>query len=292
MTIFNSKNILADTGTSTLLALPAIPGLPAWYTVVGQGYRFEATQAISRTVAFNYLQRDVPDGYEHTLRLYFSDDEGATWQGLDTKLDTVENLATAPAEESGIYALIAAVDIPVYVSGWNLFSYPVPESRPVAEALASVAGRYSTVYGYDGQDPANPWKVFSVDAPEWVNDLERLEFGRGYWINASEPITLQLKVATAITTTATARPIGSISAETASGRRPPPAIYYGGIASEAGFAPKPGERVTAWIGEALCGEGVTSAMTPAEFAIRSRCWPQRWARIRCAARPNPRSSSG
>ena len=237
MTIFNSQNILADTGTTSLLALPAIPGLPAWFTVVGQGYRFEATQAISRTVAFNYLQRDVPDGYEHTLQLYFSGDEGATWERLNTKLDMVENLATAPAEESGIYALIATVDIPVYVAGWNLFSYPVPESRPVAEALASVEGRYSTVYGYDGEDPANPWKVYNVGAPEWVNDLKRLEFGRGYWINASEPITVQLKVATTITNTTVARPIGSISAETASGRRPPPAIYYGGIAPEVGFAP-------------------------------------------------------
>jgi hypothetical protein len=155
------------------------------------------------------------------------------------------------------------VDIPVYVAGWNLFSYPVPESRPVAEALASVDGRYSTVYGYDSQDPANPWKVYNVDAPDWVNDLKKLEFGGGYWINASEPITLQLKVATAITTTAVARPIGSVSAEAAaevaSGRRPPPAIYFGAVLPDADFAPAPGQPVTAWIGDALCGESITLA---------------------------------
>jgi hypothetical protein len=258
VTIFNSTDLLAETGASTLLAMPGLPGLPAWFTTVGRGYRFTASQPAPRTIAFNYLQRDVPDGYEHTLQLYYSGDEGQTWRRLETKLDAAENLATAPAEASGLYALIATVDIPLYVPGWNLFSYPVPESRPVAEALAAIEGQYTTVYGYDSQDPANPWKVYSVSAPDWVNDLKTLDFGRGYWINTSAPLTLQLKVATGTPGVQTSRPVGPAMTE-ATGRRPPPAIYYGAVKPGLAFEPQPGMPVTAWIGGKMCGEGVASS---------------------------------
>ena len=228
-TIYNRQDALADTATGTLQALGAIPTVPAWLTPVGQAYRFVATQPLPRTIGFNYLQREVPPGYEHTLQIYYSPDEGATWRLLPTQLDVNENLATAPADESGLYMLASSIDIPFYTAGWNLFAYPVPETRPVRTALASIAGHYSTVFTYDNRDSADPWKVFDASAPDWVNDLKTLEYGSGYWVNVSVPITLQIKVAS---DSGGERPTLSLATPTFSdalGRRNPPGVYYGTI---------------------------------------------------------------
>ena len=164
VTIYNRKDALGDTATGTLQALGAIPTVPEWLTPVGQAYRFVATEPLPRTIGFNYLQREVPPGYEHTLQLYHSPDEGKTWNRLPTELDVAENLATAPADDSGLYMLASSIDIPFYTAGWNLFAYPVPEARPVKQALASIEGHYSTVFTYDNRDPADPWKVFDAKA--------------------------------------------------------------------------------------------------------------------------------
>ena len=80
-TIYNREDALADTGTGPLQALAVIPTVPEWLTPVGQAYRFVATRPIPRTIGFNDLQREVPPGYEHTLQLYYSPDEGKTGAG-------------------------------------------------------------------------------------------------------------------------------------------------------------------------------------------------------------------
>ena len=64
-------------------------------------------------------------------------------------------------------------------------------TRPVTDALISIVGFYTTVYSYRPADAQDPWKLYDVTVPDWVNDLRTLEFGRGYWINVSKPITLK-----------------------------------------------------------------------------------------------------
>ena len=88
---------------------------------------------------------------------------------------------------------MASIEIPLSSPGWNSFAYPVQGTRAVTEALLSISGTYSTVYGYEAADADDPWKVYDVTAPAWVNDLETLAFGQAYWINISEPVTLYLK---------------------------------------------------------------------------------------------------
>jgi hypothetical protein len=255
VTIYNREDALADTATGTLQSLGAIPTVPDWLTPVGQAYRFGATQPLPRTIGFNYLQREVPPGYEHTLQLYYSTDEGKSWSRLPTELDTDENLATAPADDSGLYMLAASIDIPFYTAGWNLFAYPVPEERPVEEALRSIAGDYSTVFTYDNRDAADPWKVFDASAPGWVNDLKMLEYGHGYWVNISVPTALQIRVAP---DSGGERPALSVAAPTLSdalGRRNPPGVYYGTIEEAASQTPASGQTITAEIDGQPCGVG-------------------------------------
>ena len=264
VTIFNRRNVLDDTGTLSLEALAVIPDLPEWLTPVGRGYRFVANSQAPRSIVFNYLQREAPPGYEHALALYFSSDEGRSWQELATELNPEENTATASATESGLYALAASVDLPFYTGGWNLFAYPLPESRPVTEALKSIAGNYTTIFAYDDNDRGDAWSVFDATAPAWVSDLSWLEYGRGYWINIAGPVTpthdqplvLRMKVPGAageVSASAPAQPGPAAGA----GRRTPPAVYYGSIEGAAGVAE--GTRVVALVDGVACGAGTVAA---------------------------------
>lgn len=76
--------------------------------------------------------------------------------------------------------------------GWNLIGYPLAQPRSVPNALHSIAGKYLRVYGYDPNDPADPWEVFDVGVPDWANDLQTMRPGRGYWVFATEATTLTL----------------------------------------------------------------------------------------------------
>lgn len=142
-------------------------------------------------MAFHYLRREVPPGYEHTFKVYYSPDDGASWERLPTDLYPGQNLATVAANESGIYALAAAVDIPLYNQGWNLFSFPAPYTLTVSSALQSLpADSYGTIFAYDSEDLADPWKVYDpTPGREWMNELSHLAFGESYWISITKAIT-------------------------------------------------------------------------------------------------------
>jgi hypothetical protein len=73
--------------------------------------------------------------------------------------------------------------------GWNLIGYPSLATRPVADALASISGKYSLVRQYRaGEDPL--WRTFSPTSPPIVNTLKNLEPGYGYWIYMTQAATL------------------------------------------------------------------------------------------------------
>ncbi|MEO8195178.1 MAG: hypothetical protein ABI689_00500, partial [Thermoanaerobaculia bacterium] len=74
--------------------------------------------------------------------------------------------------------------------GWNLIGFPAASARPVATALAPIAGKYLRVFGFDPTDSADPWEVYDVAVPSWANDMTELRPGRGYWIYVTEATTL------------------------------------------------------------------------------------------------------
>ena len=225
--------------------------MPPGRTVIGQGYNLVAspgaTLPITSSVSIQYLSHDVEvaGAEESDLTLYYWD--GSAWLALETVLDTYYNLASAPSQGAGIYALLASMEISLYGPGWNLISYPVRETRPVTEALLSISGVYTTVYGYESEDSVDPWRVYDVTVPPYVNSLEMLTFGKGYWINVSESITLYMQ--------------SSASALTFDNPVPtPPATFYGVVQSGASFTPTAGMPVQAWVGGNRCGQGWTQAL--------------------------------
>ena len=74
-------------------------------------------------------------------------------------------------------------------AGLNLISYAGEQAKPVAEALSSISGKYARVYSYRADDPADPWKIYDVSAPSYVNKLVTMEPGLGYWVHVNENCT-------------------------------------------------------------------------------------------------------
>jgi hypothetical protein len=88
-------------------------------------------------------------------------------------------------------------------------------------------------------DEVDPWKVYQVDGPEYLNDLAELAFGRGYWISATEAVTIYM----------------APQAWDVSLPPEPPDTHYGVVLGGEGFTPTVGMEVQARIGSAACGQG-------------------------------------
>jgi hypothetical protein len=131
----------------------------------------------------------------------------------------------------------------------------VPEARPVSEALRSIAGRYTTVVGFDPEDAGDPWKIYDPAAPAFANDLRELRYGDGYWINVSEPITLQLKVVSEVNPATPSLPQNG--KQGASDQRTPPALFFGSLQGDPGAQSLAGATVIATIDGTPCGQGRT-----------------------------------
>jgi len=82
-----------------------------------------------------------------------------------------------------------STDIPLY-AGWNLIGYPAGQARPVEEALASIAGKYTLIYGYDGNDAVQQWRSYNPAAPPFASTLQEFAPGFGYWVKVTEDCTL------------------------------------------------------------------------------------------------------
>lgn len=67
-------------------------------------------------------------------------------------------------------------------AGYNLISYWPNVPLPVPTALASIAGQYTVVTGYD---PVAGAQSYYPDLPPSLNTLTTLQPGRGYWVRMS-----------------------------------------------------------------------------------------------------------
>jgi hypothetical protein len=250
MIFFTENPVDFITGTFfTIQSMAGMPPLPPGRTLIGQGYNLVSSPGFTLpvgSVSMQYLSNDVlvAGAEESNLNLYYWD--GNDWDLLKTVLDTNVNLASAPSRGEGVYALMASVKIALYGPGWNLISYPVQTTQPVSVALLSISGHYTTVYGYDASDAADPWKVYDVTVPPWVNELEVLEYGQGYWINASQPITLHMSR------------MSDVGDSVSTGFPFPPSTFYGPISSTRRFMPAAGMTLTAWVEGTLCGQTIVT----------------------------------
>ena len=188
--VYSKLGFFEDNGLETLQVLGSVPELDThpWLTPVGQAYAVELDPAVTapRVIGFNYLQRDVPEGYEHTLAIYYMPAGESSWQRLDTVL-YVENLVVADLQaENGTYAIMSTLALPELAPGWNLIVYPLPDARPSGDALSSLGDRVTVVYESEqaGERPPD----------EAETNVSELEFAHTYWVwlDGDEPATLYL----------------------------------------------------------------------------------------------------
>jgi hypothetical protein len=71
--------------------------------------------------------------------------------------------------------------------GWNLVGYNCLTAQPIEEALSSIDGSYNSVWTYDSID--REWRKYIVDGPAFLNDLETMDPGKGYWVNVTVDCT-------------------------------------------------------------------------------------------------------
>jgi hypothetical protein len=254
----------------TIQTMAGLPDVPPGRTVIGQGYNLITTDGapeLDGSISFEYLTGDVrtegmqEDEEADDLKIYFWD--GATWEMLPTTVDAYYNFASAPGRGAGVYVLMASTEIALYTPGWNLISYPIRGAQPVTEALRSIEGLYTQVYGFepDGQsdpwtpyiegDTESPWRRYDVSLPAWANTLPDLEFGRGYWLNVTEATTIHLGEGST-SVQAEMAPSGQVASLPT-----PPATFFGSVAASEEFVPQAGMPVIARVGDAVCGRTTT-----------------------------------
>ena len=130
------------------------------------------------------------------------DAAGQAWKSYDPALPPEANTLHALDEKTAFWILMTeAATLTVdgappttteqtLVAGWNLVAYPSATARPVAEALASIDGKYDRVWAFHADDAEDPWKLYNPAAPPFANDLTDMEPGYGYWVRATEACTL------------------------------------------------------------------------------------------------------
>jgi hypothetical protein len=233
----------------SIQSMAGLPNVPPGRTVVGQGYNLVASPGAvlpAGSVSIQYLADNVlvAGAHESDLTLYYFQANTNQWQALPTTRDAGVHLASAPSQGPGFYALMASVQLPLAHVGWNPIGYPVEATRLVTEALSSIAGDYTMVYGYVATDAVKPWKLYATGVPTYVNDLQSLSFGNSYWIFATVTNTLYL----APGPTNVSGPALLFS---------PPSTLYGRVVSGNNFTAAAGQSVSAWVNGVLCGQGVT-----------------------------------
>ena len=236
--------------------VPVTP--PGWGVPVGQPYRLAATEQMTSftnlTIQISYLNRDVPDGAQDELFVYYYS-AGTGWVKLPTqRTESPSTLVTAPLQGEGIYLVLATIETPSLFTGWNLFAYPNVTARPITEALSSLDPDlydcqlfngtqekhcYTSILQYDDSE----WLLYDATVPEpyadMVNTLSTLEPLNSYWIYALQQVNPLINPRTA------ERSLTDV----------PPATFYGEVTPSGTFDPVEGEMVLAYVGDRLCGVG-------------------------------------
>ena len=178
--VYSKENFFAPNGVKSIQLLNLPPSFEAypWLVPVGKSYRVVLeNNAPDRFISVNYLQRDVPEGYEHTITVYFLPTGSDEWQPLVKVDDFAENFVVAPLQTvNGTYTLMATIEMPALEPGWNLLAFPLPHCQSVDEGLVSIIEHVDGIALAQGT--SNPPNV-----PAML--VTTFEPGRVYWVHNS-----------------------------------------------------------------------------------------------------------
>ncbi|MGH2608501.1 MAG: hypothetical protein ACRDHF_05370, partial [Tepidiformaceae bacterium] len=82
------------------------------------------------------------------------------------------------------------VPLPVALkAGWNEFVY-IGASADVRDALASIAGKYTSVYRWSNAAGSSRWSSNHAAIPDWAQGFTNLDACGAYSIFVTEDVTL------------------------------------------------------------------------------------------------------
>jgi hypothetical protein len=115
--------------------------------------------------------------------------------------DNDGNTVTSPP--ASVHIDLATCSIPLVV-GWNLVSCNIhPASTDPADVLADIVDKYDLVYAWDAtgsQSSNGNWLKYAPADPPFANSLTDLNEKMGFWINATEEVTLHISGSAPATT--------------------------------------------------------------------------------------------
>ena len=112
-----------------------------------------------------------------------SEDAGVGQSSQLTFAKVIFNEGSPASVTDGLFTVIPAGQWPIDLyEGWNLISLPLqpqPNTDP-GSVLSYIDGDYDLVCAYD---PETGWSIY---VPGGVNDLDKMEAGKGYWIKMNK----------------------------------------------------------------------------------------------------------
>jgi hypothetical protein len=93
------------------------------------------------------------------------------WQGLWIHMRNNAEISFMPKTYNNIYL----------TKGWNLVRFSSPVSQDIQDAISSIQGNIVSIWAFQN----DKWKVYDPLNP-FLSDLQALEPGPGYWINAKK----------------------------------------------------------------------------------------------------------
>lgn len=67
-------------------------------------------------------------------------------------------------------------------AGWNLVGYNSQAPKPIEDCVSSI--ECHSIWTYDPHE--GKWLRYFPEGPSFLNNMEFMQPGRGYWINAEE----------------------------------------------------------------------------------------------------------
>jgi len=138
------------------------------------------------------------DGLYNSVFAY--DAENQNWKSFNTEKPEFLNTLNEIDEKIGFWISMQLDASPVYLTvrgiasgettfnlkeGWNLISYPALTEQPITTALADIDGIYTSVFAFiDGE-----WKSYSPEKPSFLNSLQTMQPGYGYWVKVNQDVT-------------------------------------------------------------------------------------------------------
>jgi hypothetical protein len=148
--------------------------------------KYDLVYAWDAGAASNNWMKYSPTAPEYSNSLNNLDEKMGFWIHM-TAAGTLNVVGSVPVTTT-ISLLTAG-------GGWNLVGYPSSVDRDLPAALSDngVGADFSLIYAYHASETTDPWKLFSLTAPVWANDLTKLSPGWGYWVKVSTDHTWSVK---------------------------------------------------------------------------------------------------